>query len=68
MIVTEVETLRLGRFPNVLWVLVHTDEGLTGLGEAKKIATMAEAYHLPVAPLCKQAQPERSVRSSSPRG
>src|ERR671916_81478 len=50
MIVTEVETLRLEESPNILWVLVHTDEGLTGLGEAKKIATMAEAYHLPVAP------------------
>ncbi|HEX2109541.1 MAG TPA: enolase C-terminal domain-like protein, partial [Rubrobacteraceae bacterium] len=50
MIVTEVETLRLEESPNILWVLVHINEGLTGLGEAKKIATMAEAYHLPVAP------------------
>jgi hypothetical protein len=25
--------LRLDEFPNVLWVLVHTDEGLTGLGQ-----------------------------------
>ena len=30
---SEVETLRLAEFPNLLWVLVHTDEGVTGLGE-----------------------------------
>ena len=33
MKVTAVETIRLGEFPNVLWVQVHTDEGLVGLGE-----------------------------------
>ena len=44
MKVTEVETLRLEEFPNVLWVLVHTDEGLTGLGETFFGARAAEAY------------------------
>lgn len=44
MKVTEVETLRLDEFPNVLWVLVHTDEGLTGLGETFFGARAAEAY------------------------
>ncbi len=28
MKVTAVETLRLDEYPNVLWVFVHTDEGL----------------------------------------
>ena len=44
MKITEIETLRLGEFPNVLWVLVHTDEGLTGLGETFFGARTAEAY------------------------
>jgi galactonate dehydratase len=44
MKITEVETLRLDEFPNVLWVLVHTDEGLTGLGETFFGARAAEAY------------------------
>jgi len=51
MIVTEVETLRLEEFPNVLWVLVHTDEGLTGLGETFFGARAAETYiHQTAAP------------------
>jgi galactonate dehydratase len=33
MKITAIETLRLDEFPNLLWVLVRTDAGLTGLGE-----------------------------------
>ena len=33
MKVTAIETIRLAEFPNLLWVQVHTDEGLVGLGE-----------------------------------
>ena len=33
MKITAVETIRLGEFPNLLWVQVHTDEGVSGLGE-----------------------------------
>ena len=33
MKVTQIETLRLDEFPNVLWLRVHTDEGLIGLGK-----------------------------------
>ena len=33
MKITALETLRLGEFANLLWVRVHTDEGLVGLGE-----------------------------------
>ena len=30
MKITELETIRLGEFPNIIWVRIHTDEGLTG--------------------------------------
>ena len=33
MKITALETLLLDEFPNLLYVLVHTDEGITGLGE-----------------------------------
>ncbi len=33
MKVTAIETLRLEEFPDLLRVQVHSDEGLTGLGE-----------------------------------
>ena len=33
MKVTAVETIRLDEFPNLLWLQLHTDEGLSGLGE-----------------------------------
>ena len=33
MRVTAIETLRTQEFANVLWVRVHTDEGIVGLGE-----------------------------------
>ena len=33
MKITAVETIALDEFPNVLWVQVHTDQGLVGLGE-----------------------------------
>lgn len=33
MKITAVETLRLAEHPNLLWVRIHTSEGITGLGE-----------------------------------
>jgi L-alanine-DL-glutamate epimerase-like enolase superfamily enzyme len=42
--VTAIETIRIEEFPNILWVLVHTDEGLTGLGETFYGPTAAEAH------------------------
>jgi galactonate dehydratase len=44
MKITAVETLRLGEFPNIVWVRVRTDEGLVGLGETFMGATAVEAY------------------------
>ncbi|SVD62537.1 uncharacterized protein METZ01_LOCUS415391, partial [marine metagenome] len=33
MKITGIQTLRLDEFSNVLWVTIHTDEGISGLGE-----------------------------------
>ena len=44
MKITAIETLRLDEFPNLLWVHVHTDEGLVGLGETFFGPAAAEAY------------------------
>jgi galactonate dehydratase len=43
MRISRIETLRLDEFPNILWVLVHTDSGLVGLGETFFGAMAAEA-------------------------
>jgi galactonate dehydratase len=51
MKITQVETIRLGEFPNIIWVRLHTDEGLVGLGETFMGAAAVEAYlHEWVAP------------------
>jgi len=51
MNVTKLETIRLDEFPNLVWVHVHTDEGLVGLGETFFGAQAVEAYlHETVAP------------------
>jgi len=42
--ITAIETLRLGEFPNLLWVHVETDEGVVGLGETFFGPTAVEAY------------------------
>jgi galactonate dehydratase len=42
--ITQVETVRLGEFPNIIWVRLHTDEGLIGLGETFMGAAAVEAY------------------------
>ena len=33
MIITKIETIRLELHPNLIWVRLYTDEGVTGLGE-----------------------------------
>jgi len=51
MKITQVETLRLGEFPNIIWVRLYADEGLIGLGETFMGAAAVEAYlHEWVAP------------------
>jgi L-alanine-DL-glutamate epimerase-like enolase superfamily enzyme len=50
--ITAVETIRLAEFPNVLWVEIHTADGLTGLGETFFGARAVEAYiHESAAPV-----------------
>lgn len=52
MKITSIETVRVDEHPNLCWVLVHTDEGLTGLGETFFGAKAVEAYvHETAAPL-----------------
>ena len=43
MKITAVETLRLGEFPNLCWLRLHTDEGIVGLGETFFGAAAVEA-------------------------
>ncbi len=51
MKITAVETVRLAEFANLVWVRLHTDEGLVGLGETFMGAAAVEAYlHETVAP------------------
>lgn len=44
MKITAIETLRTEEFANVLWVRVHTDEGVIGLGETFYGARAIAAY------------------------
>lgn len=60
MRIAALETLRLGEHPNLLWVRVHTDEGLTGLGETWFGAAPVEAdLHERIAPLVLGEDPAR---------
>ena len=44
MKITAIETLRIAEHPNLLWVRVHTDAGLVGLGETFYGAAAVEAH------------------------
>jgi galactonate dehydratase len=51
MKITALETIRNAEFPNLLWLHIHTDEGISGLGETFFGAQAVEAYlHESVAP------------------
>jgi len=50
--INAVETLRLTDHPNLLWVRIHTEDGLTGLGETYFGASTSEAdVHDRIAPI-----------------
>jgi galactonate dehydratase len=50
--ISKLETIRLGEYPNLLFVRLHTDAGLAGLGETYFGAQAVEAYlHETAAPL-----------------
>ena len=42
--ITKIETLRTEEFANVIWVRIHTDAGLIGLGETFYGAGAVEAH------------------------
>ncbi len=44
MKITKIESIRVAEFPQFLWVRIHTDDGLIGLGETFFNATSVEAY------------------------
>jgi L-alanine-DL-glutamate epimerase-like enolase superfamily enzyme len=44
MKITALETIRVAERPNLIWVEVHTDEGVTGLGETFFGASTVEAH------------------------
>ena len=51
MKITGIETIRIEEFANLLWLRVHTDEGIHGLGETFFMPRTVEAYiHETVAP------------------
>lgn len=65
MKITSFETVRIEEHPNILWVQVHTDEGITGLGETYFIIGPVETYiHDYVAPLLIGADPLKIDRIS----
>lgn len=52
MKIIAIETIRLKTQPNLLWVQIETDEGITGLGETFRGAQAVETYiHSMAAPL-----------------
>ena len=60
MKITSVETLRLKRHGNLVWVRLHTDEGVTGLGESWFGAETIEAdIHARIAPALLGEDPAR---------
>ena len=44
MKITEIETIYVDEFPNLLWVQLHTDDGIDGLGETFFGADAVEAH------------------------
>ncbi|MEO0673344.1 MAG: mandelate racemase/muconate lactonizing enzyme family protein, partial [Pseudomonadota bacterium] len=51
MKITRVETIRTDEFPNILWLEIHTDDGITGLGETFYGLDAAEGHiHSLIAP------------------
>ncbi|MDQ2711179.1 MAG: mandelate racemase/muconate lactonizing enzyme family protein [Acidobacteriota bacterium] len=44
MKIKQIETIRAAEFPQLVWVRVHSDEGLVGLGETFFSAGAVEAY------------------------
>ncbi|MGC5170095.1 mandelate racemase/muconate lactonizing enzyme family protein [Microbacterium sp. DT81.1] len=66
MQIVEIETLIVDAFPNLTFVVVHTDEGITGLGETFYGADAVAAHiHSVAAPLLLGEDPRRIERHAS---
>lgn len=60
MKITAIETIRIEERPNLIWVQVHTNEGVTGLGESFFGAATVETYvHTELAPRVIGEDPRR---------
>lgn len=60
MKITGIETVRIAERPNLIWLQVHTDQGLSGLGETFFGAEAVEAYiHTELAPRVLGQDPRR---------
>ena len=58
MKITRIETVRIAEFPNLLYVQIHIDEGIVGLGETFSGAAAVEAWiHETAAPLLMAEDP-----------
>ncbi len=44
MRIARIDTIRLAEFPNLLWVEIHADDGVMGLGETFFDASVVDAY------------------------
>ena len=65
MKITGIETIRIAERPNLIWLRVHTDEGLVGLGETFMGAETVEAYvHSELAPRVLGQDPRRTEHLS----
>ena len=52
MIISKIETIRVGQFPDLIFVQIHTDTGLVGLGETwYSASTVESAVHDHFGPL-----------------
>ena len=64
MRITQIETIRADRQPSLLFVQVHTDAGITGLGETCVGVAAVEAYlHETTAPELIGADPRDITRA-----
>src|SRR6266545_229823 len=69
MRITRVETLQTPKYPNLLWLQLHTDEGLVGLGETFHGADAAAGYiHQLAAPYLLGKDPREVARHAHALG
>ncbi len=67
MKVAAIETIRLEEFPNLIWLQIHTDQGLAGLGESYFGAGAVEAQvHDFIAPVLLGRNPLEPERHAGP--